>query len=124
MPVRTPVAQQYVLIVDDSPVLRELLSAYLDGEADVSVVAAVASAAEAVACLDVVCPDVVLLDHELPGPTGLQVLPELRRRCPQARIVVFSADGDARESVLAGGADRFVGKDRGFHEVAEALRIS
>ena len=117
-------ATQYVLIVDDSPVLRELMTHYLDDEADLAVVAAVASGPEAVARVEQLAPDVVLLDHEMPGRTGLQVLPELRRRCPDARIVVFSADGDVGARALASGADLFVGKDRGFHEVAQALRGS
>lgn len=64
----------------------------------------------------------MLLDHRMPDRTGLQVFPGRRRRCPDARIVVFSAHGDISEQAPASGADLFVGRDRGFHEVAEALR--
>ena len=116
----TPLA---VLVVDDSDVLRTVVSHYLDDESDLQVIASVASASDALDHARRLAPDVILLDHDMPGRTGLDVLPELRACSPGARIVVFSAAPDLREDALHRGADEFVGKDSPFHDLADALRL-
>jgi DNA-binding NarL/FixJ family response regulator len=117
---RPPLA---VLVVDDSSVLRTVVSHYLDDETDLQVIASVGTALEAVEQARLLRPDVILLDHDMPGETGLDVLPELRVQSPQARIVVFSSAADIREDALRLGADEFVGKESPFHEVAEVIRL-
>ena len=119
-----PGALLAVLVVDDSEVLRGLVSHYLDGEYDLQVIASVDSAAAAVAHASRSRPDVIVLDHELPGPSGLDVLPELRRLCPGARIVVFSSSLDVRHDVLSRGADEFVSKEQPFPDLVDALRTA
>ena len=112
-----------VLVVDDNDVLRTVVSHYLDDESDLQVVSCVGTAGRAVEQARRLSPDVILLDHDMPGRTGLDVLPQLRACSPHARIVVFSAMPDIREDALRQGADEFVGKDSPFHEVAEVLRV-
>jgi DNA-binding NarL/FixJ family response regulator len=112
-----------VLVVDDSDVLRTVVSHYLDDESDLQVIASVANAWDAIEHARRLSPDVILLDHDMPGRTGLDVLPELRACSPLARIVVFSCAPDIREDALRRGADEFVGKESPFHEVAEVLRL-
>jgi DNA-binding NarL/FixJ family response regulator len=112
-----------VLVVDDSDVLRTVVSHYLDDESDLHVIASVGSAFEAVEHAQRLAPDVILLDHDMPGRTGLDVLPELRACSPSARIVVFSSAPDIRGDALERGADEFVGKESPFHEVADVLRL-
>jgi len=111
-----------VLVVDDSDVLRTVVSSYLDDETDLRVIGSVATAREAVRSTDLLRPDVILLDQLMPGGTGLDVLPQLRALSPDARIVVFSAADDIRHDALRLGADDYVGKESPFHEVAEVLR--
>ena len=111
-----------VLVVDDSDVLRTVVSSYLDDELDLHVIGSVGTAREAVASTDLLRPDVILLDQVMPGGTGLDVLPQLRALSPDARIVVFSAADDIRYDALRLGADECVGKESPFHEVAEVLR--
>ena len=112
-----------VLVVDDSDVLRTVVSHYLDDESDLQVIASVGTAGEAVEQAQRLSPDVILLDHDMPGRTGLDVLPELRACSPLARIVVFSSASDIRDDALERGADEFVGKESPFHEVAAVLRL-
>ena len=112
-----------VLVVDDSDVLRTLVSSYLDDESDLQVIASVGTAVEAVQQAGLLRPDVILLDQDMPGGDGLDVLPQLRSLSPEARIVVFSSASDIRHFALHLGADQFVGKESPFHEVAEALRV-
>jgi len=117
-------ARLAVLVVDDSEVLRGLVSHYLDGEYDLQVIASVDSAAAAVAHASRSRPDVIVLDHELPGPSGLDVLPELRLLCPGARIVVFSSSLHVRHEALSRGADEFVSKEQPFPDLVDALRTA
>lgn len=112
-----------VLVVDDSDVLRTVVSHYLDDESDLQVIASVGNARDAVEHAQRLAPDVILLDHDMPGRTGLDVLPELRACAPLARIVVFSSAPDIRDDALQRGADEFVSKESPFHEVAEVLRV-
>ena len=111
-----------VLVVDDSDVLRTVVSHYLDDELDLHVIASVGTAQEALDQAGLVTFDAILLDQHLPGATGLDVLPQLRTLSPSARIVVFSSSTDLRADALRTGADEFVGKHSPFHEVADVLR--
>lgn len=115
--------QLAVLVVDDSDALRALVSSYIDSEADLQVIASVSSGHAAVRHVQGHCPDVILLDHQMADGTGLEVLPELRDRCPEARIVMFSASTEVRDRALATGADEFVDKDQPLDLLADRLRV-
>jgi two-component system chemotaxis response regulator CheB len=111
-----------VLVVDDSDVLRSLVTHYLDAESDLQVVASVGTARAALEQVRLTHPDIILLDHDMPGGDGLEALPELRRLCPRARIVLFSSALEVRHAALERGADEFVSKESAFHELADVLR--
>ena len=79
-----------VLIVDDSPTMRALLSELLRQEPDIEVVGAAADAIEARALIRSLDPDVVTLDIEMPGMSGLEFLEKLMRLRPTPVIIVSS----------------------------------
>ncbi len=89
------------MIVDDAVVVRGLLQRWLDAAGGIEVVAVLRNGAEAVAMIDRVKPDVVLLDVEMPGLDGAAALPQLLRRWPSANVIVSSA-------VTSGDAEVFV----------------
>lgn len=113
-----------ILIVDDDPVNRELLGAYLDGgghqlyEAD--------SGEGALALVEATAPDLVLLDVMMPGLGGLETLRRLKRRAKDeflpVVLVTALGDGAARLEGLRAGADEFLTKPVDRHELL--LRIS
>ena len=79
----------HVLICDDEPAIRLLWRTAIECE-DVQV----SEACDGVECIDVAeatDPDVVILDLYMPRRDGLATLPELRQRCPNARVLVVSA---------------------------------
>ncbi len=80
-----------VMIVDDAVVVRSLLSRWLEAAEGMEVVAVLRNGAEAVAAIDRVKPDVVLLDVEMPNLDGAAALPQLLRKWPAANIIVSSA---------------------------------
>jgi DNA-binding NarL/FixJ family response regulator len=56
------------------------------------------------------CPDVVLLDIGLPGKNGIEAIPEMKQRCPQARIVMMTVYDDDKHifDAIQAGADGYL----------------
>ena len=78
-----------VLICDDEPNIRLLYRLEFE-----EVGAEVSEAVDGDDCIERVgesCPDLIVLDLFMPNRDGLSALPELKRRCPGARILVVSA---------------------------------
>lgn len=86
-----------LVLVEDDPTVRELLHAYLQRQPEFDCVLVTDSAEALLAWLPdaVAPPDLLLLDLHLPGRSGLEVLPELRRRLPQAEVVIQTVFEDA-----------------------------
>jgi two-component system, chemotaxis family, protein-glutamate methylesterase/glutaminase len=79
-----------VLIVDDSVVIRRLLTDVLADDSTLEVAGVAANGHIALAKLDRVNPDVVILDVEMPEMNGLQTLVALRARRPRLPVIMFS----------------------------------
>src|SRR5215218_2481232 len=79
-----------VLVVDDAVVARRIISDTLEAEADLTVAGYARDGDSALRRAAELQPDVVVLDLDLPGRSGVEILSELRRRHPQLPVVVFS----------------------------------
>lgn len=111
-----------VVVVDDSQTMRRAVTSYLSRDTRLSVIAAHPDVAAALEAVVAVCPDVIVLDNQMPGCDGLDGLPHLRAACPYARIVMFSADGQATAALaLDRGADAFVSKDSELADLVAAV---
>ena len=113
-----------VLLVDDVEQIRHFMAMFIGRSDDFEVVAEAESGQEAVDRAREVSPDVVLLDLNMPGRTGMDVLPELRKMLPQAVIVVFSgfesvAIADKTKQL---GADAYVEKGTPAAELFDHIR--
>ena len=98
------------MIVDDSTVARAVLSRMISVHADFEIVATAGNAREALDALKSVRADVILLDVEMPGASGLQALPDIVRLGKGARVLIVSsmAEDGAETTVKAlalGAAD-------------------
>jgi DNA-binding NarL/FixJ family response regulator len=109
-----------VVVVDDNPSMRMLVGMHLRLEGW-DVVGEAADAEEGLSQVRALQPDAVVLDQELPLGPGTRVLPAMREHCPQARIVLFSAD--ATNQVLSEelGADGFLLKGEPLSELTGLL---
>jgi DNA-binding NarL/FixJ family response regulator len=116
--------RERVLVVDDAANLRELLTVLLEVEDDFEVVAAVGDGAQALAKADELEPDIVLLDIAMPVMDGFAALPELRRRLPDASIVIFSAyeQRDKAERAVTEGADIYIEKGTSVVNLVTRIR--
>ncbi|HEX9658065.1 MAG TPA: response regulator transcription factor [Bacteroidota bacterium] len=94
-----------VAIVEDTHKIREGLTALLDGSPGFECVGAYASAEEAIESIPLKEPDVVLMDINLPGISGIECTRELKRINPETLIMiltVFDTDDKVFESLKAG----------------------
>jgi DNA-binding NarL/FixJ family response regulator len=111
-----------VVIVDDHHLFRAGVRSELDGL--VEVLGDAASVEEAVKCVLELEPDVVLLDVQMPGGGGAQVIREVTRARPAQRFLALSVS-DAAEDVIAiirAGARGYVTKTISGPELADAVR--
>jgi DNA-binding NarL/FixJ family response regulator len=113
-----------VLIADDDPVMRMLLSAIINSDSALALVGAAEVATQAIELAQSHTPDVVLLDVEMPGGGGPHAAREIRALAPSTRILALSAheSGEQRDAMEAAGADGYVVKGTPPAEVAKALR--
>lgn len=113
-----------VLIVDDDPKIRRIVSICLSLESGFEVVGEASDGAEAVRLAGTSHPDVVLLDLEMPGMNGLAAMPAIRAQLPDAKIAVLSAFPDpfTLGDALSRGADTYLDKAMGLAELPAVLR--
>lgn len=101
-----------VVVVDDHEPIRTLVRTLLQRSPATTVVADADGTPDAVAVACGQSPDVVLLDQNLGGSRGTELIGDIVRACPHAMIAIFSAlDADAEEtSALSAGAFAFYEK--------------
>ncbi len=113
-----------VVLADDHALLREGIRALLSRESDVEVVGEAADGREAIARCRTLRPDIVLMDIAMPGLGGLEAALEIRKECPDTKILVLTQYED-REYVtrfLKVGAAGYVLKKAAGAELASAIR--
>lgn len=110
-----------VLVVDDEPMVREVLSRYL--RRDGFEVATAADGEEALARFGETEPDLVLLDLMLPRVDGYEVFRRLRQRAPTP-VIMLTARGEETDRIvgLDRGADDYIGKPFSPGEVVARVR--
>ncbi len=113
-----------IVVVDDHPIVREGLVVALTDEKEFKVVGAVGSFEDALPLVAAQRPDVILLDLELPGQSGLEAIPKLRGARPQSKILILTAyDTDERVmGALRAGAQGYLLKGASLEEIARAIR--
>jgi DNA-binding NarL/FixJ family response regulator len=113
-----------VLLVDDSPLIRLGLRSALEDYPDIEIIAETGTAAEGVAAVMLLRPDVVLLDVNLPDKSGLLACRELLRARPQTQVLILSSSESERnvQDAMAAGARGYLLKDNDGATLAAALR--
>lgn len=113
-----------VAIVDDHPVVTDGIAANLRADPQIEVVATGATADSAVEIVERLGPNVLVLDLELRGRSGLDVMAAVKAASPETRIVVFSAyAGEERvATAFERGADSYVLKGTPSDELVAVVR--
>lgn len=111
------------MLVDDHALVRSAVRQAIDAD-DVELVGEAATAEDAFALALSLRPDVMLLDIDLPGMNGIQMLEELAPRLPDTKIVMLTVSDSERDMIeaLARGAAGYLTKDLTPEALLRALR--
>ena len=113
-----------VVLAEDQAMVLGALSALLELEPDIKVVARAANGLDALDAVARLTPDVLVTDIEMPVKTGLEVAAALRTSHPNVRTIIlttFARPGYLRRALDA-GARGYLLKDRPAAELADAVR--
>jgi len=112
-------------VVDDSAVLRRLITTVLAQDDDIEIVGTACDGIEAIAKVDELLPDVVTLDVEMPRMDGLAAVERIHAAHPRLPVIMFSTLTDrgaaATLTALSRGASDYVCKPSGATDVAESM---
>ncbi len=113
-----------VLVVEDQQTLAGALQVAFGAQPDMDCVGAVGTAEEAVVTAAAASPDVVLMDIRLPGADGIEATRQVKAVCPQARVLILTADATPARlaAAAAAGASGFLAKDSPFPAILAAIR--
>jgi len=113
-----------VLLAEDQATVRGALSALLDLEEDIEIVAEASRGDEVVPAALTTSPDVALLDIEMPGGDGLTAAAALKEHLPSCRVIILTTFGRAGylRRAMESGALGFLLKDAPASELAGAIR--
>jgi len=113
-----------ILIVDDHPLMREGLAAWINQQSDMEICGQADSVSSALAEIRTNCPDLVIVDIQLAESNGLDLVKEIQVRSPNTRAIVMSAFDESlyAERALRAGALGYVNKRQMQGEVIDAIR--
>ncbi|WP_436698326.1 response regulator [Nocardioides sp. BYT-33-1] len=112
-----------VMVVDDHPMWRDAVERDLQA-AGFDVVAVAATGAEAIVRFQATRPQVVVLDLQIPAPSGVEVTAQVLAGEPSSRVLILSASGE-QDDVLAAvkaGATGYLVKSASREELVAAVR--
>ena len=98
-----------ILLADSQPRVRFALRSLLEEQSE-HIVSEATDGQELLAQVESACPDLVLIDWDLPGMAGADLLAALHRLCPGLHVIALSSRPEAEQEALAAGARAFVSK--------------
>jgi DNA-binding NarL/FixJ family response regulator len=113
-----------VLVVYDHRVFRDMLAVAIGADDDLSVVGMAGTAEEALELCRKGCPDVILMDLELPEISGIRATSMVKDLCPDAQVLILTGSGRRERIVKAiqAGAIGFVAKTHTADELPSIIK--
>ena len=113
-----------IFCVDDHPLLREGISAVINNQPDMLMVAEASNAHEAIEQFRKHQPDVTLMDLRLPGMSGIDAMIAIRTEFPEARIIILTTfEGDVEiQRALEAGARAYMLKSMPPKDMIDTIR--
>jgi DNA-binding NarL/FixJ family response regulator len=112
-----------IVIVDDHPIVREGLIAALERREGLEIAGAFGTAEEAIAALTHLAPDVVLLDLELPGMSGVDAVAHFRGKAAVVVLTAYASD-EQIDAALRAGARGYLLKGAAIDEIERAIHTA
>lgn len=113
-----------VLLVDDHRMMREGLRRMLDEHDDIVIIGEAADGKEAVELAREICPDIILMDVNMPVMNGIEATRRIINDTPKMRIIGLSMNSKnrIREDMKSAGASAYLRKSEAFDLLIETIR--
>ena len=114
-----------VLLVEDHTIVRKGLYSLLAAEKDFEIVGEAQNGREAIEKVEVLGPDIVLMDISMPGLNGLEATRQIKKHFPKVNVLILTmhADEEYVFQILQAGASGYILKQSAFEELVSAIRI-
>ncbi len=113
-----------LVIAEEHKIIREGLRALLSSNPDLEVICEAQDGQGAIRCVERVKPHLILMDLSIPRMNGVDAIREIKKRCPEIKILVLTAhkEDEYIEEALRSGANGYVLKDSSHAELALAIQ--
>jgi len=111
-----------ILLVDDHQVVREGLQHMLKQEEDMEVVGQSANGEEALSQVEMLSPNIVLMDIKMPGVDGIELTRQLKEKQPFCSIIMLTLYDEYLAEAIEAGAVGYLLKDAKRAELTQAIR--
>ncbi|MGB5199919.1 MAG: response regulator, partial [Sedimenticolaceae bacterium] len=112
-----------ILLVDDHALLRKGLAALLAAESDITVVGEAGDGEEAIAQVQALQPDIVIMDISMPGLSGIDATRQIHADSPDSKVIALSIHSSKRfvDDMLDAGAAGYLLKESAPEELVQAI---
>ncbi|MFB0507893.1 MAG: response regulator [Thermodesulfobacteriota bacterium] len=116
--------KQRIVIAEDHRILREGLRALISSNPDFDIVGEAEDGRDAIRCVEKLVPDLILLDLSMPRMNGMEAINEIKKQCPETKILVLTVHSTEEYilTTLRAGADGYVLKDATHTELMMAIK--
>ena len=111
-----------ILVVDDSVAIQEGLSSLLNHQPDFDVIGWARDGVEAIAKVQELVPDVVIMDAQMPNMGGVEATTAIKQSFPHVGVLFFTVFPDCIEASINAGADGYLLKDCELAELLAKVR--
>ncbi len=111
-----------ILIVDDHQVVREGLRRMLELEADIEVVGEASGAKEVLTQVELLSPEVILMDIKMPEMNGIELTRQLKEKQPSCNVIMLTLYDEYLTQAIEAGAKGYLLKDIKREELIRAIR--
>ncbi|MGB5634464.1 MAG: response regulator transcription factor, partial [Waterburya sp.] len=112
-----------ILLVDDQNLVQQGIKSLLDQDSDLKVIGTVKDGRSAVNQIDLLRPDIVLLDIEMPGMDGITATKYISHLSPNTKVIILSSHEDKKylTRALMAGAKAYILKDSLMKDLKQAI---
>ncbi len=111
-----------ILLIDDHQVVREGLRHMLELEKDMEVVGEAANATEALTQVEMLSPEIILMDIKMPGVDGIALTRQLKEKQPKCNVIMLTLYDEYLTQAIEAGAVGYLLKDVKREELIKAIR--
>lgn len=111
-----------ILIVDDSQSFRKGMKALLEIQPDMQVTGMAPTGQKGIELIEALHPDLVLLDAQMPGLSGMEVTQEIKKKWPEVKVILMTMYVDFRVRAIDAGVDAFITKGISPEDMLSIIR--